>query len=102
MFEKCEEKEIADKNLKKEKSHKKLESEKDKLILLEASDNETKSFDDDYKLETKKNLQQTWTVKAKEAMQYLSRTIDKFQMKIIEKEKKMEEKQQIMLGKKTR
>jgi len=41
-------------------------------------------------------------VKQKEAIQYLDRTIEKFQLKIIEKEKKREEKQQILLGKKTR
>lgn len=50
----------------------------------------------------KKTQPFAWTVKPKEAIQYLSRTIEKFQIKILEKEKKLEEKQQILLGQKTR
>jgi len=47
------------------------------------------------------NVHYSWTVKPKEAIQYLTRTIEKFQLKIIEKEKKLEEKQ-TLLGKKTK
>lgn len=47
------------------------------------------------------NITYSWTVKPKEAIQYLTRTIEKFQLKIIEKEKKLEEKQ-TLIGKKTK
>jgi hypothetical protein len=102
IFEKSEEKEIFENDLKKEKSNQKQNNVKKEMIDLEDSDNETKSLDNEWKSEVRNSKPLIWTVKPKEAVQYLSRTIEKFQMKIIEKEKKMEEKQHIMLGTKTR
>lgn len=73
------------------------------MIVFDDYDNETKSFEDECKVDVKRNQSSlSWTVKPREAIQYLSRTIEKFQLKIIEKEKKLEEKQMILLGKKTR
>lgn len=48
------------------------------------------------------NFNADWVIRPREAMQYLSRAVEKFKIKTIEKEKKIEEKQQMMLGKKTK
>jgi len=81
---------------------KKLNSAKKEIKIIDDFE-EMKSSNEDEKLDIK-GTQTTlsYTVKPKEAIQYLSRTIEKFQMKVIEKEKRLEEKQQIMLNKKTR
>ncbi len=65
------------------------------VLVIKAQNREVNIFDE------KANISYFWRIKPKEAIQYLNRTIEKHQMKIIEKERKLEEKQ-TLIGKKTK